>query len=106
MVSNPVSNLPPGIIAMWHGLLADIPTGWLLCDGSSGTPDLRAKFVEGAAIGIDPGATGGNVSHTHSITRFNEVRGTGEQSHPHSPTATGSSDGRPPYYDVAFIMST
>ena len=59
-------SLPAGLIVMWYGLLASIPTGWLLCDGQNGTPDLRSKFVKGAAAGVEPGATGGALTHTHS----------------------------------------
>ena len=33
--------IPPGLISMWAGLISDIPTGWALCDGTNGTPDLR-----------------------------------------------------------------
>ena len=58
--------LPAGLICMWHGLLANIPSGWVLCDGANGTPDLRSKFVKGAAAGVDPGATGGAATHTHA----------------------------------------
>ena len=55
----------PGIIALWHGLLAAIPTGWILCDGLNGTPDLRDRFIKGAAPGAEPGDTGGSATHTH-----------------------------------------
>ena len=51
---------------MWGGLLANIPTGWALCDGTNGTPDLRSKFIKGSAAGIDPGVTGGALTHTHT----------------------------------------
>jgi hypothetical protein len=37
-----------GMIMMWSGTIATIPTGWLLCNGSSGTPDLRNQFIVGA----------------------------------------------------------
>lgn len=60
------ASIPSGLICMWHGLLANIPTGWTLCDGQNGTPDLRSKFVKGAAAGVDPGSTGGALTHTHS----------------------------------------
>jgi hypothetical protein len=49
---------------MWGGLVANIPTGWVLCDGQNGTPDLRDRFIVGATG--DPGATGGASSHTHA----------------------------------------
>jgi microcystin-dependent protein len=41
------------MIVMWSGSLATIPEGWLLCNGQEGTPDLRSRFVVGAAL---PGA--------------------------------------------------
>lgn len=40
--------VPKGVIVMWSGMIADIPSGWALCDGSNGTPDLRDKFIVGA----------------------------------------------------------
>ena len=40
--------VPTGGIIMWSGTVANIPTGWYLCNGSNGTPDLRDKFIVGA----------------------------------------------------------
>lgn len=72
-----------GMIMMWSGTIATIPTGWVLCNGSNGTPDLRNRFVIGAhsdsagvAYSTVTGSntqTGGtkdaiNVSHTHTAT--------------------------------------
>ncbi|MCG3469078.1 phage tail protein [Xenorhabdus bovienii] len=37
-------DLPSGMIVMFFG--DDIPIGWALCDGKSGTPDLRGKFIK------------------------------------------------------------
>ena len=34
-----------GIIVAWSGSVANIPTGWALCDGTNGTPDLRGRFL-------------------------------------------------------------
>jgi microcystin-dependent protein len=75
--------IPSGVIVMWSGTIATIPSGWYLCDGNNSTPDLRNKFVI-AANADDGGAaktnitgsatqTGGSkdaivVSHTHTIT--------------------------------------
>jgi microcystin-dependent protein len=73
----------PGMIMMWSGTIATIPSGWALCNGSSGTPDLRNRFIVGASV--DSGGqsvttiTGGNtktggskdaivVSHNHTAT--------------------------------------
>lgn len=40
--------IPTGAIIMWSGTIATIPSGWVLCNGSNGTPDLRNRFVVGA----------------------------------------------------------
>jgi hypothetical protein len=71
------------MIMMWSGTIATIPTGWVLCNGSNSTPDLRNKFVIGAhtdsagvAYSTVTGSntqTGGTkdaivVSHTHTAT--------------------------------------
>jgi len=42
------SQLPSGAIILWSGTVANIPTGFVLCNGSNSTPDLRDKFVVGA----------------------------------------------------------
>jgi microcystin-dependent protein len=70
--------IPPGGIIMWSGAIAAIPAGWALCNGSSGTPDLRDRFVVGAGSTYTPGNTGGAAtvalataelpSHSHSAT--------------------------------------
>jgi microcystin-dependent protein len=72
-----------GMIMMWSGTIATIPSGWLLCNGSNSTPDLRNRFIVGAfsdtagvAYTTITGAntqTGGSkdaivVSHTHTLT--------------------------------------
>ena len=72
-----------GMIMMWSGTIATIPSGWLLCNGSSGTPDLRNRFIVGAfadnagvantTITGSNTQTGGSkdsivVSHTHTGT--------------------------------------
>ena len=64
-------------IRIWSGLLADIPTGWTLCDGSGATPNLIAKFIQGTSLSTtEPldNITGGNDSvqvplpaHLHTI---------------------------------------
>jgi microcystin-dependent protein len=60
-------------IIKWSGSVASIPTGWALCDGANGTPDLRNRFVIGAGNTYGVGVTGGSanaivVSHTHTVT--------------------------------------
>jgi hypothetical protein len=72
-----------GMIMMWSGTIATIPTGWVLCNGSNSTPDLRNRFVIGAhsdTAGVayttvtgSNTTTGGTkdatlVSHNHTAT--------------------------------------
>lgn len=56
--------VPSGVIAMWAGLVANIPAGWRLCDGTNGTPNLTDRFIKGTSG--NPGATGGAATHTHA----------------------------------------
>ena len=69
---------PSGGIVLWSGSIASIPSGWALCNGSNGTPDLRDKFVVGAGSTYAVDATGGSadaivVSHTHTATSTSSV---------------------------------
>mgnify|MGYP001560792571 CR=1 FL=1 len=57
--------VPQGAIIMWSGLIANIPGGYKLCDGTAGTPDLRNRFVRGAPPATDPGAFAGSDTHIH-----------------------------------------
>lgn len=89
------ASVPAGVILLWSGSIASIPTGWLLCNGSSGTPDLRDKFVVGAGSTYAVGATGGSAtttlaeanlpSHTHSLSATGTT-GTESVGHTHSGT--------------------
>lgn len=54
-----------GMIILWSGAIVDIPTGWHLCDGDEGTPNLRDRFIVGAGDTYAVGATGGSLTHTH-----------------------------------------
>jgi len=66
--------LPVGGIVIWSGSVGSIPTGWFLCDGANGTPDLRNDFVIGAGGAYAVGATGGSntitavPAHTHTFS--------------------------------------
>lgn len=55
--------VPVGLICMWNGVTATIPTGWQLCDGTNGTPDLRERMIWGS-IGSNPGQQGGSTAFT------------------------------------------
>ncbi len=50
---------PSGVITMWSGSSTNVPSGWTLCDGSDGTPDLRDRFIVGAGGSYTSGDTGG-----------------------------------------------
>jgi hypothetical protein len=65
--------IPSGVIVMWSGSVASVPSGWFLCDGANSTPDLRDRFIVGAGSTYAVNATGGSanaivVSHTHTGT--------------------------------------
>ncbi|UCH62330.1 MAG: hypothetical protein JSU77_11055 [Fidelibacterota bacterium] len=124
------TGIPSGVIVMWSGSLANIPSAWALCDGTNGTPDLRDRFVVGAGSGYGVGATGGEASHILSVAEMpahthlmdnNWWGSTGPaytQNHwmdesssiPPVDKYTGSTGGtqahenRPPYYALAYIM--
>lgn len=72
-VSQKLETFVTGMIMMWSGSIASIPSGWALCDGTSGTPNLTDRFVIGAGSAYAVNATGGSkdaivVSHTHTAT--------------------------------------
>jgi len=84
----PTSNttLPTGCIIIWSGSTGSIPSGFVICDGTNGTPDLRNSFVLGAGNSYTVGQTGGStdaivVSHTHTVT---------DPGHLHNIASTGS----------------
>jgi hypothetical protein len=70
---SPPTPTPAGVIVLWSGSIGSIPTGWVLCNGNNGTPDLRNRFIVGAGSTYAVDATGGSadaivVSHTHTAT--------------------------------------
>ena len=124
-----------GMIIMWNSTVASIPTGFALCDGSNGTPDLRGRFVVGHHPNnndyeIDD--TGGSESvtltvaqmpsHKHDTTFDNKKYFPGGGSTSISFGGAGgypadtfsmsnegggqSHENRPPYYALCYIMKT
>lgn len=82
---------------MWGGLISAIPTGWNLCDGTLGTPDLRSKFIKGSAAGINPGATGGSATAAYTPAGTNSAPTfTGNALSTHTHTFTASSNAASP----------
>ena len=93
----PGNILPVGGIMIWGGTVSSIPTGWVLCDGTNSTPDLRGKFVVGLDTGVAEfnliNKSGGNTEY--DITKANlpdyELKIT-QQKHTHTGhVAQGSS---------------
>ena len=86
--------MPIGSIIMWSG--ANIPNGWVLCDGSNDTPNLRDRFIVGAGNNYNIGALGGtdqvtlteNQMPTHNHT--GNTHNNGSHKHTGSTYAGGS----------------
>jgi len=83
--------IPSGGIIMWSGQTSAIPTGWYLCDGNNGTPNLTNRFVMGAGTSNETTTGGTNSlalaetnipSHTHSFSTTTGSNG----SHTHTGT--------------------
>lgn len=118
----PIPSLPLevdiGVIELWSGSLATIPDGWVLCDGTNGTPDLRDQFSIAASPAIPPGTTADSSSHLHAFTsnthRHTVGAGTDTQGGGTAidrfttfNPASGSSDAAPaipPFYSLAYVM--
>lgn len=60
--------MPTGGIIMWAGSVASIPSGFFLCNGSNGTPDMRNLFVVGAGSTYTPGQTGGSLTDSETVS--------------------------------------
>jgi hypothetical protein len=113
------SGFPSGGIIMWSGTIATIPSGWLLCDGTSSTPDLRNRFIIGA-FSDDSGTakttvtgsatqTGGSkdaivVSHTHTAT--STVTDTGHKHSIYTASDDASSSGGGAGFGVSLNFSS
>ena len=126
--SDPVTGLVvSGTVTVWTGAIGDIPTGWVICDGTLGTPDLRDQFVVGAGTTYAVNDTGGEATHalttaelavhSHQIKGNDVISGgvynpsvklTGVDRTENTENA-GSGDAhenRPPYFALAYIMKT
>ena len=86
----------PGMIIMWNGTPANVPTGWALCNGANGTPNLTDKFVIGAGNNYNWQNTGGSADATlpsHSHTGSTNTTGNHSHTIPHSLVQYVSSGG-------------
>lgn len=63
-------------------------TGWHICDGTNGTPDLRGRFILGVSDSHAVGSTGGEENHTLTAAEMPAHKHTGTTStngaHSHS----------------------
>jgi len=112
-----VLTVSKGVIGTWWGNTTDIPKGWVLCDGTHGTPDLRTKFIVSAGPGFPAGDTGGGSSHSHDFTGADHFHlipfdaafpsgvpyGAGTEIDPIAGT-TQPKDNLPPFYALCYIM--
>lgn len=107
------ASTPAGIIAMWGGAIGSIPSGWRLCDGTNGTPNLQGLFILGAG-NVSPaatsgfglaaiGSTGGGTTHAHTQSGSQQV-GSGAAAAANANGSTGSATSAPSYYALAYIQ--
>lgn len=125
--------IPTGVILMWEGTNASIPSGW------TRETDLDGKHIKGTADSTDPNDTGGSNTHTHTSDAHthsivdhshdvtvnaagpsvgNQPGGTtADTSHTHGTSSIGNTSGgdlsdaityqsanhEPPYHEVIFI---
>ena len=71
------TTVPRGIITMWSGATNAVPSGWALCDGNNGTPNLKDRFIVGAGQSYGVGNVGGSITQTPSV--WTNAAGTGIQ---------------------------
>ena len=72
-----LSALPRGSIIVWTS--KDIPNGWVICDGTNGTPDMRDKFIVGASNNRDINVTGGHATTSISLEGLEHYHGVGHR---------------------------
>lgn len=99
---------PIGSIVVWSGAIADIPEGWVECDGTNGTPDLRERIVVGAKVSVLPvGTTSGSITDvttgpSATVEVDNTLAGStvfvGDSTHTHT------ADVLPPFHALAYIQ--
>jgi len=93
--------IPTGVITLWSGSIISIPSGWVLCNGSNGTPNLQDRFVVGAGSTYAVNAIGGAntvtldatmiPAHTHTVSASGT---TSAVSNDHSHTFSGTTSGQ------------
>lgn len=104
----PAALVPVGGIIMWSGLIANIPTNWHLCDGTSGTPDLRGRMIIGASA--DSGAGNSGSAYNVAATGGADSTSLAESNlpaHSHTSSVTGNHQHTMKYRDgLSWTKST
>jgi len=108
-----------GLIILWYGAIGEIPSGFVICDGTNGTPDLRDKFIVGAGTTYAVGDSGGSVNHNHTFTGDGHSHsigagatiGAGANLHDSTSSdpatgTTGVGPNLPPYHALVYIQKT
>ena len=95
------ANSLAGIIVMWSGTINSIPSGWNLCDGTNGTPDLRDRFIVGVGSTYTVGATGGSSTVTLTSAQLPSHTHTGSTNNAGNHTHTVSAPSMNKYYSNA-----
>ena len=90
--------IPSGVICMWSGSIVSIPTGWALCNGLNGTPDLRNMFIVGAGGTYAVAATGGSNNTTLTTANL--------PAHDHTGSGTTSTDGNHSHSQAGYNLVT
>jgi hypothetical protein len=67
------------MIMMFYGDVGDIPSGWALCDGNNGRPDLRNRFIVGVGSDYVLGDVGGDDILTGLVTASGGGSGTTDE---------------------------
>ncbi len=122
--------VPSGIICMWSGTIATVPSGWFLCNGSNSTPDLRNLFIVGAdadvagvakstitGAALQTHATGIVGNHVHPVKTSNVTGGATtyvrvgvaaqqDTSQNTDTNTSGNALNIAPFYALAFIMKS
>lgn len=82
------TEIPSGQIIMWAGALSNIPSGWVICDGNNGTPNLMGDFLKGHPDSTSSGSIGGASSTTMSLSQmpshFHNLSTTTDGGHAHA----------------------
>ena len=77
----------PGMIVMYDGR-KPVPTGWTMCDGGNGTPNLIDKFVKAGTVAGEEGGKNEQTlevanlpSHDHYVSLYGTTSTDGAHSH-------------------------